>query len=113
MRTITAIAALTGTLMIPVVGFFQPVARADSLNARELAYITQYGETVVCQSIAAHPTIPGVVGVVEAVVARGFSAKEAVDITNASVATICPRWWPLLQRTGAAFRAADKGGMLV
>lgn len=113
MRAITAIATLTGALMIPVVGFFQPVARADSLTTKELAYITQYGETVVCQSIAAHPTIPGVVGVVEGVVAQGFSAKEAVDITNASVATICPTFWPPLQRTGAAFRAADKGGQLV
>ena len=41
MRTITAIAALTGTLMIPVWGFFQPVAHAETEIADTLAEIHQ------------------------------------------------------------------------
>ena len=41
MRTITAIATLTGTLMIPVVGFFNiPAAQADSLTAKEYSFVT-------------------------------------------------------------------------
>ena len=51
MRTITAIAALTGTLMIPVVGFFNiPAAHADSLTAKEYSFVTEYGASVICRS---------------------------------------------------------------
>jgi len=113
-RTITAIATLTGTLMIPVVGFFNiPAAQADSLTAKESAYVIAYGAGAICPTLDKNHSIPGVVGVVEGVMSDGFSAESAVNIVNASVANFCDRNWELLQRTGAAFRAADKGGQLV
>lgn len=113
MRTITAIAALTCPLMIPVVGFFNiPAAHADSLTAKESAYVIAYGAGAICPFISEHHTINGVVSVVKGIVEDGFTASEAVDITNAAVAKYCPSNWPLLVETGKAFRDA-KGGELV
>ena len=114
MRTITAIAALTGTLMIPVVGFFNiPAAQADSLSAKEYSFVTEYGASVICPAVAKYPSIGGVIGVVKGVMDQGVTPKEAVDITNASVAMYCPERWALLQQTGAYFRNQAKGGRLV
>ena len=114
MRTITAIAALTGTLMIPVVGFFNiPAAQADSLlSAKEYGFVTEYGASVICPAVAKYHSINGVVGVVKGVMDQGFSAAEAVEITNVSVATYCPEHWKLLQDTGAYFRAQQKGQLV-
>lgn len=110
MRTITAIAALTGPLMIPVVGFFNiPAAHADSLTAKESAYVIAYGAGAICPFISEHHTINGVVSVVKGIVEDGFTAGEAVDITNAAVAKYCPNLWPLLVETGKAFRDAKEG----
>lgn len=109
MRTITAIAALTGTLMIPVVGFFQPVARADSLSAKESSFVTEYGASVICPAVAKYHSINGVVGVVKAVIDQGFTAEEAVTVVNYSVATYCREWYPLLTKTGEYFRNQSKG----
>lgn len=113
MRTLTAIAALTGTLMIPVVGFFNiPAAHADSLTAKEYSFVTEYGASVICPAVAKYHSIGGVVGVVKGVMDQGFTAKEAVEITNASVANYCPEHWKLLQDTGAYFRAQDRGHLV-
>lgn len=113
MRTLTAIAALTGTLMIPVVGFFNiPAAHADSLTAKESAYVIAYGAGAICPFITDHHTVNGVVSVVKGIVSDGFTPSEAVDITNAAVAKYCASNWPLLVETGKAFRDA-KGGQLV
>lgn len=113
MRTITAIAALTGTLMIPVVGFFNiPAAHADSLTAKEYSFVTEYGASVICPAVAKYPSIGGVIGVVKGVMGQGFTAKEAVDVTNASVANFCPELWPLLQKTGEYFRNQGKGQLV-
>ena len=105
-----AIATLTGALMIPVAGFFTiPAAHADSLSAKESAYVLAYGAGAICQFITGHHTINGVVSVVKGIVEDGFSATEAVDITNAAVAKYCPSNWPLLVETGKAFRTAEGG----
>jgi len=112
MRPITAIAALTCPLMIPVVGFFQPVAHADSLTAKEYSFVTEYGQSVICPTVAKYHSIGGVVGVVKGVMDQGFSATEAVDVTNASVAAYCPQFWPLLQQTGEYFRNQSKGQLV-
>ena len=113
MRTITAIAALTGTLMIPVVGFFNiPAAQADSLSAKEYSFVTEYGASVICPTVAKYHSINGVVGVVKGVMDQGFTAEEAVTVVNYSVATYCNQFWTLLQQTGAAFRSSN-GGQLV
>jgi len=100
--------SLTGTLMIPVVAFFQPVARADTLTPTESAYVQAYGGDV-CAALDKYHTISGVVSVVKGVVNSGFTAAESVDIVNASVARYCDRNWPLLQQTGAYFRDQNKG----
>lgn len=114
MRPVTAIAALTGTLMIPVVGFFNiPAAHADSLTAKEYSFVTEYGQSVICPTVAKYHSIGGVVGVVKGVMDQGFTPKEAVDITNASVAMYCPTHWKLLQQTGQYFRDQAKGGQRV
>lgn len=113
MRTITAIAALTGTLMIPVIGFFNiPAAHADSLSAKESAYVIAYGAGAICPTLDKNHSIPGVVGVVEGVMSDGFSAESAVNIVNASVANFCDRNWPLLQQTGAYFRGQKRGQLV-
>lgn len=49
-----ATVSLTGTLMIPVVAFFQPVARADTLTATESAYVQAYGGDV-CAAFGCAP----------------------------------------------------------
>lgn len=113
MRTITAIAALTTTFTIPIAAvWFTPVARADTLSAKESAYVIAYGAGSICPFITEHHTINGVVSVVKGIVEDGFTASEAVDITNAAVAKFCPSNWPLVVETGKAFRDA-KGGQLV
>lgn len=105
-----AIATLTGALMIPVAGFFTiPAAHADSLSAKESAYVLAYGAGSICPFISEHHTINGVVSVVKGIVEDGFSATEAVDITNAAVAKYCPSNYPLLQQTGEYFRNQSKG----
>jgi len=103
-RTITAIATLTGTLMIPVWGFFQPVAHADSLSAKEYIFVTEYGASVICPTVAKYHSIGGVVGVVKGVMDQGFTAEEAVTVVNYSVATYCSSLYPLLTKTGEYFR---------
>lgn len=110
---LAATAALTATLSIPTVAFFTiPPAHADTLTTAESNFVVQYGETVVCPTIAKYPSIGGVIGVVKGVMDQGFSAAEAVEITNASVATYCPEHWKLLQDTGAYFRAQQKGQLV-
>lgn len=106
MRPVTAIAALTGTLMIPVVGFFNiPAAQADSLSAKEYSFVTEYGASVICPAVAKYHSINGVVGVVKGVMDQGFSAAEAVvTVVNYSVATYCDSLYPLLTKTGEYFR---------
>lgn len=104
MRPITAIAALTCPLMIPVWGFFQPVAHADTLSAKEYSFVTEYGQSVICPAVAKYHSINGVVGVVKAIVDQGFTAEEAVTVVNYSVATFCPDWYGLLTKTGEYFR---------
>ncbi len=111
---LAATAALTATLSIPTVAFFTiPPAHADSLTTAESNFVVQYGETVVCPTIAKYPSIGGVIGVVKGVMDQGFTPKEAVDITNASVAMYCPTHWKLLQQTGQYFRDQAKGGQSV
>ena len=110
MRTISAIAALTGTLMIPVVGFFNiPAAHADSLSAKEYSFVTEYGASVICPAVAKYHSINGVVGVVKGVMDQGFPAESAVTVVNYSVATFCSEWYPLLTKTGEYFRNQSKG----
>ena len=63
MRTLTAIAALTGTLMIPVVGFFNiPAAHADSLTFPDHTVVQCAGDWEVAhrhlRAIRAEPRWP-------------------------------------------------------
>ncbi|MFV8301249.1 hypothetical protein ACNQP7_31620 [Mycolicibacterium fortuitum] len=88
-------------------------ARADGyLSGRESAYVVNYSN-IVCDTIANHPSLPGVVGVARGVMTTGgFTGDDAVDVVNASVLTSCPEWWPLLEAVGAQFRATQGGQVL-
>ncbi len=80
-------------------------ASADGvLSDSEYAYVEAYGAGAVCPTIAAYPSTAGVMGVASAIMQDGFTADSSVDIINASVATYCPRYWPLLQSIGAEAR---------
>lgn len=110
-RATIGLASLPIAFMIPVVAFFQPVARADTLTPSESAYVQAYGGDV-CAALDKYHTISGVVSVVKGVVNSGFTAEQAVDVVNAAVATQCDRNWPLLQQTGAYFRGQKRGQLV-
>jgi hypothetical protein len=99
---------LSAVWLIPVVGFFQPVARADTLTPTESAYVQAYGGDV-CAALDKFHTISGVVSVVKGVVNSGFTPDQAVTVVNVAVATYCPANWALPQQTGAYFRDQQKG----
>lgn len=82
-----------------------PHAKADGyLSTGEADYVTNYGY-IICDTIASHPTTAGVVGVLKGVMSTGgFTADNAVDVVNASVAGQCDEWFPLLQRIGRQAR---------
>lgn len=88
-------------------------AKADGyLSGRESAYVVNYSQ-IVCDTIANHPSLPGVVGVARGVMTTGgFTGDDAVDVVNASVLTSCDEWWPLLEAVGAQFRAAQGGQVM-
>lgn len=100
---------LVAAWAIPMAGLVTiPPAHADTLTTAESAYVQQYGAAV-CQALDKYHTISGVVGVVKGVVNSGFTAEQAVDVVNASVALYCDRNWALLQQTGTYFRNQAKG----
>jgi hypothetical protein len=81
------------------------VAKADGvLSDTEAAYVMAYGAGAVCPTIAEYPSMAGVMGVAQGIMADGFTADSAVDIINASVAAYCDRYRPLLQALGAEAR---------
>lgn len=103
----TAIAWLiTCSALLGAAVYFASPARAEDgvLDPDEARYALRYGE-VICDVMAEHASIPGVVGITEAVAEDGFTLGAAVDIVNESVADYCPRYWPLLQAVGRAARA--------
>lgn len=87
-----------------------PHAKADGyLSPGEALYVADYG-SIVCQTIAKHPSTAGVYGVVQGVATTGhFALDDAVDVVNASVQSQCDQWWPLLQVAGAQARQSSKG----
>lgn len=87
-----------------------PHAKADGyLSPGETMYVADYAD-IVCATIAKYPTTGGVYGVVQGVANTGhFALDDAVDVVNASVASHCDQWWPLLQLAGQQARNADKG----
>jgi hypothetical protein len=81
-------------------------ARADGvLTQSEQAYGDIYGESVICSTIDAYPSVGGVMGVTEALIKDGLPGDSAADVLNYSVKTYCPRHWPLLMQIGRAARA--------
>ena len=84
-----------------------PAAHADGdLSPSEDAYVAAYGRDAVCPVIDTYHSTAGVIGVKMAIIKDGYTADDAVDIINASVALYCPRNWPLLVAIGKAARAA-------
>ncbi len=97
-------AALICTGML-LPSLLSPPAHADGvLDDREAAYVVKYGAGAVCPVIAEYPSTAGVMGVAQGIMSDGFTADSAIDVINASVATYCDQYWPLLQRIGAEAR---------
>lgn len=91
-----------------------PHAKADGqLSTREAEYTARYGPTMVCQTIAAFPSVDGVLGVASVIMDDGFTADSTADIINASVLVYCDQYFPLLQAIGSKARAGDSKGMAV
>lgn len=97
-RATIGLVSLPIAFMIPVVAFFQPVARADTLTPTESAYVQAYGGDV-CSSLDKYHTVAGVIGAVRGVVNSGFTSAEAARVVVASVITYCPRNTQLLRDT--------------
>ena len=97
---LTALAVLIAT----GIGWASDVHADGYLSAEETTFVTQFGPTAVCPVIDKYPTVGGVMGVVAGVMDQGFTADNAVDVVNASVAVYCPQYFPLLQRVGAQAR---------
>jgi hypothetical protein len=96
---------MAGSALLGAAVYFASPAKADgTLDSGEAAFVAKYGSSAVCATLDDYPSPAGVVGVAEGVVWAGWDADSAVDIVNASVATYCPRYWPLLQAVGRAAR---------
>lgn len=101
--TMAALGAVIA-LMIP------PPAHADGvLSDSEAAYVERWAQPAICPVIDRHDTIPGVLGVTQAIVNQGWAEDAAVDIINAAVWLHCPEHWPLLVSIGEAIRAETEG----
>jgi len=84
-----------------------PQAKADDEISRdEQIFIEMYGGAV-CSTLDDYDSLSGVVGISDAIVERGYSRDESIDIINGSVWLYCDYHWPLLQAVGKAFRAVS------
>lgn len=97
--------AMLGSALFGAAFYFASPAKADgTLDIDEQIYVQVYAGAV-CATLDDYPSLGGVLGVADGVMADGFSADSAVDIINSSVANNCNRHWPLLQAVGRAARA--------
>lgn len=99
--TITGIFITAGAILLAT------PAKADGyLDMDETIYVEAFAGAV-CATLDDYPSLAGVMGIVQAIQEDGFTADNAVDIVNSSVANNCDEYWPLLQAVGRAARAAN------
>lgn len=111
-KRINRVLAVTAGLLLAATT--TATAKADGyLSDAEAAYVHTFGASAICPTIAAYPSVPGVLGVAQAIIDDGWSPDSAADIVNAAVGQYCPRFWPLLVAIGNAARADQTAGYLV
>ncbi len=99
-----ALLMATSALLGAALYFSAPASADGYLDDSEADYVSLYNDAI-CQTIDEHHTIPGVMGVLAAVVEHGpFADHDAIDVINASVWLYCPRNWPLLVSIGDTVR---------
>jgi hypothetical protein len=98
--SVAGVGLLSFALAIPMVAFLAIPAHADpitDLTAVELAYVSVYGQPVICKTLDMYPSRGGVVGVRMAVMEDGFTDGEAQTIVAASAEGYCPARFQLVQ----------------
>jgi hypothetical protein len=86
-------AITTGTIIVAA------PAKAD-VDAQ--AWAAEYGPAV-CDLLSQHPTMAGLMTVLEDVVAAGYSPEESGELVAESVFDVCPRYIPILRQFVATF----------
>lgn len=85
-------AVTTGTVIVAA------PARADDARA----WAAEYGP-VVCDAIGLHPTMAGLMTVLEDVQSSGYTAAQSGELVAESVFDVCPQYIPLLRQFVAVF----------
>lgn len=78
------------------------IAHAEPASAGEVFAIEHAAD--VCVALDAHPTVPGVLGVLTALSDYGLSASESGVALAASVVSVCPIHAPLLRQFVARYQ---------
>jgi hypothetical protein len=88
-RVLAATAVLAGVAVAAVVD--AGWAHADGvISPREWRFVNTYGASVVCPTLAQHPTEAGAQGVITAIYEAGWNIGDAADIVAAAIAEFCP-----------------------
>lgn len=91
-----AVAVLIG------VALGQCIAHAEPITAGEMFAIEHAAD--ICITLDAHPTVPGVLGVLTALTEYGLSATESGVALASSVVAVCPMHAPLLRQFVARYQ---------
>lgn len=104
LRWIAGTIAVAWLVFLTVLGAGRAAAAPDEVS---VIYALRY-EAAVCQTLDEYPTVPGVVGIVNAIVGDGLTAGQAGEVIAMSVIDMCPQHEGLLRRFIAQF--ATGGG---
>lgn len=91
-----AISALIGATL------GQCIAHAEPITPGEMFAIEHAAD--ICITLDAHPTVPGVLGVLTALTEYGLSATESGVALTSSVVAVCPIHAPLLRQFVARYQ---------
>jgi len=76
--------------------FYSTPSHADPITPSVAVYAAQNAPAV-CSTLADFPSIPGLEGVMDAIVTDGFTGYQAGQIVALAVQARCPRFEPLLE----------------
>lgn len=99
-----SLGVIAGSFLTAGVVFAAP-AKADA-DAVSVAYAARYGEAV-CATLDDYPSFDGIVGIGQAVMEDGLTARQAGQVIGLSVAEICPRHGGLLLAFADAVNGAN------
>ncbi len=95
-----AVASLIGIALGQCIAHAEP-APAPTLSAGDV-FAREHGVDL-CVALDAHPTVPGVLGILSALNDYGLSASESGVALASSVVTVCPIHRPLLRQFVATY----------